>query len=248
MKVSVTRLRGTASKFMVVIEHGDELLYALMEADEAPAVHEIVMADGCKLRPDAWNDKDRCYKRLRTGERKMKGLGNPITGRREPVAKQEPVVTPEVSQAEIDQAVTAPIEAKVVVDKKPAAVQAEIDQAAAAPVSPAVVVPAAAAGAQSAPAQEPASVPDAEQPKRVRRAPQATGKYSVAVLQQLAGDMAAQPDPSGVDQIDAIIDEMRAVRDLQIASARRMANLGTAIAKLTRGAVEKYSQIQALLK
>ena len=177
----------------------------------------------------------------------MKGLGNPITGRREPVAKQEPAVTPEVSQAEIDQAATAPIEAKVVVDKKPAAVQAEIDQAAAATVSPAVVVPAA-AGAQSAPAPEPASAPDVEQPKRVRRAPQATGKYSVAVLQQLAGDMAAQPDPSGVDQIDAIIDEMRAVRDLQIASARRMANLGTAIAKLTRGAVEKYSQIQALLK
>jgi len=232
--LSITRLRGTVASYTAILEDGDELMYVLLPAADAPTVGEIVMADGSKLRPDAWNDKNRCWKRLKSGERKMKGLGNPISGRREAAKQEQPAVEPvkqeQVSQEDIEKAATAPVVAQVV----------------SAPAEPVQ---------EPEPVQEQVQEPVQEQemaqqpkPQRTRRAPQATGKYNVAVVQQLANDMSAQADPTDVEQIDAIIDELRALRDLQIVSARRMANLGTAIAKLTRGAVEKYSQIQALMK
>lgn len=244
VKVSLCRMLGAEATLIVVLEHEAELMYVLQAKSDAPDI-ETVELSGKTYRPDAWNDKNRCWKHLKAKEKKkMKGLGNPV---------QKKEVPPEVAAVVAEMHASAEQDAAAPAAEVDAAVDAAVEAAASVDVGVDIADDAAAEpAAVQEPAEAQAEEPPAEpsQPakaQRQRRTAQAAGKYGVQVLQQLAADIAAQPDPSDVEQIDASIDELRALRDLQIASSRRMANLGTAIAKLTRGAVEKYAQIKKLL-
>lgn len=248
VKVSLCRMLGAEATLIVVLEHEAELMYVLQAKSDAPDI-ETVELSGKTYRPDAWNDKNRCWKHLKAKEKKkMKGLGNPV---------QKKEVPPEVAAVVAEMHASAEQDAAAPAAEADAAVDAAVEAAASVDVGvdiadDAAAEPAAVQATADTPAEVPVEEPPAEpsQPakaQRQRRTAQAAGKYGVQVLQQLAADIAAQPDPSDVEQIDASIDELRALRDLQIASSRRMANLGTAIAKLTRGAVEKYAQIKKLL-
>ena len=49
-------------------------------------------------------------------------------------------------------------------------------------------------------------------------------------------------------QLDAAVEEIRALRDLQVAAARRTANIVNALYKASKQAVDKYVEICKLIK
>ena len=222
----VTRL-SAVPVLMLTGETG--LLYLpLCRTLDKSSLLPVVHPDGTVYVGDAWNNNTHSWKKLiKKRNTKMKGLGNPLTkGARTPA---EAIVTKaEAAEPEVAEAVEAPVETKAEPEEAPKPAPAPAPAPAPEPApEPAV------------PAEEPAT-----RRTRARKQAKAVGINLVPVIEELGSDVAELETA----QLDAAVEEIRALRDLQIAAARRTANIVNALYKASKQAVDKYAEICKLIK
>lgn len=97
------------------------------------------------------------------------------------------------------------------------------------------------------PVEEPAAAevnPDAAAPKRKRQTrPAAKLGFDFTKVQEY---LSAPVEELTADAFDKVLEEIRALRDLQIAAARRSANLSTEVHKMSASAVQKIAALKAM--
>lgn len=216
----VTRLAGVP---VLMLTGETSMLYLpLCRTTEKSSLLPIVHPDGTVYVGDAWNTNTHSWKKLiKKRNTKMKGLGNPLTkGARTPA---EAIVTKaEATEPEVAEAIEAPVETKAEPEEAP----------------------------KQAPAPEPAPEPvePAEEPvarrTRTRKQAKSIGINLAPVIEELGSDVADLETA----QLDAAVEEIRALRDLQIVAARRTANIVNALYKASKQAVDKYAEICRLIK
>lgn len=198
---------------------------------------------------DGWNTASKSFKKLtiKRGTNSMKGLTSPLSARIAAAQDTPPFEVVETPEELSQEAAVLMHGASPVPEAAPAAPQQPAVEPQPLPEAPA-----------PEPVPEPASVvpegaPEtAEQPQQDADAA-ARRKRTVRQPKPVAVDYAAlaaqiSTPVDSVDDIDKVQEELRSLRDLQIACARRSVNLAAALQKLVRIAVEKYNAIQAILK
>lgn len=226
--------------------------------------------------PDGWDDKTKTWKHFITERKaKMaKGLPSPVTTKRNALAsavnsavasvQQSPTVAAATlagPAAENDQEVNDAATATASIAAKPAATQIEqVSKPAEAklPDPPAELKVPDALAAQTAElmsnpataAQEPVEAPAAAEsnpdaaPKRKRQVrPAAKIGFDFTKVQEY---LSAPVEELTADAFDKVLEEIRALRDLQIAAARRSANLSTEVHKMSASAVQKIAALKAM--
>lgn len=222
----VTRLAGIPV-LMLTGETG--MLYLpLCRTTEKSSLLPIVHPDGTVYVGDAWNTNTHSWKKLiKKRNTKMKGLGNPLTkGAR---TSAEAIVTKaEATEPEVAEAVEAPVETKAEPEEAPK--------------------PSLAPEPTQEPEPSPELVEQAEEPvarrTRTRKQAKSVGINLAPVIEELGSDVAELETA----QLDAAVEEIRALRDLQIVAARRTANIVNALYKASKQAVDKYAEICKLIK
>lgn len=223
----VTRLAGVP---VLMLTGETSMLYLpLCRTTEKSSLLPIVHPDGTVYVGDAWNNNTHSWKKLiKKRNTKMKGLGNPLTkGARTPA---EAIVTKaEATEPEVAEAIEAPVETKAEPEEAPK--QAPAPEPAPEPVEHA-----------------PEPVEHAEEPvarrTRTRKQAKSVGINLAPVIEELGSDVADLETA----QLDAAVEEIRALRDLQVAAARRTANIVNALYKASKQAVDKYVEICKLIK
>lgn len=224
----VTRLAGVP---VLMLTGETSMLYLpLCRTTEKSSLLPIVHPDGTVYVGDAWNNNTHSWKKLiKKRNTKMKGLGNPLTkGARTPA---EAIVTKaEATEPEVAEAIEAPVETKAEPEEAP-------KQAPAPEPAP-----------EHAPEPAPELVEHAEEPvarrTRTRKQAKSVGINLAPVIEELGSDVADLETA----QLDAAVEEIRALRDLQVAAARRTANIVNALYKASKQAVDKYAEICKLIK
>lgn len=208
---------------VIMFSSETSLMYVTLTAYTDPKDLATIVdpATGLVYSGDGWNDKTRSYKTIKRNKgQKMKGLANPLTGKKA-------TKLPEPEQADVEEkaeAKAAPVLAKPAAPKLGAAIKAE-------------------------PAPEPAPDPDPEpEPataKRTRKKREAVelGFDFTAVNEYLGSNVAELDDASA----DKALDELRNLRDIQIAIARRMVNITTEMSKASKASMEKLEALRIML-
>lgn len=228
----VTRLAGVP---VLMLTGETSMLYLpLCRTTEKSSLLPIVHPDGTVYVGDAWNNNTHSWKKLiKKRNTKMKGLGNPLTkGARTPA---EAIVTKaEATEPEVAEAIEAPVETKAEPEEAPK--QAPAPE------------PAPEHAPEPAPESAPEPVEHAEEPvarrTRTRKQAKSVGINLAPVIEELGSDVADLETA----QLDAAVEEIRALRDLQVAAARRTANIVNALYKASKQAVDKYVEICKLIK
>lgn len=228
VELSMVKTRINPAVAMFVYTSGAGVLYLLGCAmGNKSCISQINAPGDVTLVPDGWLSSSE-WKRLvvKRGKKKMKGLVNPVRQNPAATAPEAPVA-PEPKVEEAAPAVEASVPA----------VEEPVQQ----PVQAQVVEP--------APVEIVAEATETEDsqsaPKR-RRAVRVSKPVGLDIA-KMTEDISAPVEDLGLDQCAAAIEEIRALRDLQIAAARRAANLAIAYGKATTGIVEKWNALQAVL-
>lgn len=231
---------------VLTVNNKTETLYHLLKYIKLPdALPDYIVDDEYSqvYCPDGWKDATQDFTKLIKAKQKeakniMSSLPKlPMPPNAGTVAKKEPDV-PAVAPAEEPKAAPLPP-----VMPKPQ------ETPAAPPPAPQVEPPAVKAPepeAQEQPAAAPAEALAQEEakPKRQRRVKQATtvGFDFSEVLEYLGNPVALN-----AADIPQALNEVRDLRDLQIAAARRMANIYSGLNELAGPALEKFGKIKDLL-
>lgn len=220
----------------------------MMVSDEAYIERlsvEGVTLEGVGYVGNGWNAEKRTFKSIIRKGDKMKGLGNPLK------RKLAMELAEENKAAETAQDQSAPETAAAVVESAGAQAHAQTEEdtppfeqesAADAPQEDNREAAAAEQGTQVEQASAAATETPAKK-TRARRASASAGFDFSAVIEHLS----SQPAPIE-GSYDAVLDELRNIRDLQIAAARRAANLSVELWNSAKTAVDKWASVQALLK
>lgn len=212
----------------------------LSREDEQSGLWPITTPDGTVFIGDAWNPVDLAFKKLiKKRTKKMKGLGNPLTMKKpaptpEPIEKEQP-------KSELAAAFDAALGEDSVVINNEVGIEAELDPRVDAqkpmddPTEESVPV-------RNSEVQEPAEEPIKKM--RTRKTARPAGLDLAAVVESLGAPVEFEDET----QVDALLTELRDLRDLQVAAARRAANLASAFVKFSKNAIERYAQIRELLK
>lgn len=257
--ITVTRTTGMP----VLMLYGEtSVLYTtlVMCMPEDPAHTVVVDKQGAYVF-DGWSDKECAWKKL-IKERKVKNMkanniARPALSNVSPAVTQatRENTTPEESAA-VNAAVglptTVPLAAIPLAAVPAAPAQEEEEALAEEEAQAAVQQMKEELTGKPKPAEEPvpeavAEPPKAEDRPRVKRAAKpvrAVGMDLGKVIETISADV----DDITSDQFDAALNEIRALRDLQIAAARRMTNLCTAMCKFSQGAIDKYNKVLNALK
>ena len=202
---------------LLQVTQGEETLWVMPIKKDIPEKLELNIA-GTKIVPSDWSDKDACYKKLRK-EKKMAKMQS-----FDDLVKGTLGVTPAEVQPKDPEKTGKenPVETPKAEQESQTAVQ-ELQEA-----------PKEAAPAETAEVKEPV--------KRTRKKAETTPLTDLTkVIEQLSG---AIPDKmSSDDALKAI----RQLRDLQLAAARRAANISLQYIESTEGAVAKLAAIKAQL-
>lgn len=234
VELSMVKTRINPAVAMFVYTSGAGVLYLLGCAmGNKSCISQINAPGDVTLVPDGWLSSSE-WKRLvvKRGKKKMKGLVNPV--------RQNQAAT-------VNAAPTAP-EPKVEEPEHVAeAVVPAVEEPASEPVQ--TLAPAPVQLAESVPAEvvsEPVDNEDSQSAPKRRRAVRVSKPVGLDIA-KMTEDISAPVEDLGLDQCAAAIEEIRALRDLQIAAARRAANLAIAYGKATTGIVEKWNALQAVL-
>ena len=233
---------------MLLLTAEDSMLYVAMcvWGSEPPYKLQINLPDGKVLDGDGYDPDGKTWKHLKQRRQKMlKGLATPlgkkaikeavetpVAGKVEPVAEQKPVTveTPADTLPEQDSVLRV----------------TEEDLAAVAGAEETAVEEAAAAMVEEQPAKEAAPAEEKQQQPKQRR--QRTHKAVGLDLARVIEDLSAPVESLTLEQFDAAAQELKDLRDLTIAAARRSANISNEMFKLSKGAVDKYKAVQDLFK
>lgn len=206
----------------------------LCKENEQSGMLPITTTAGTVYVGDAWNPADLAFKRLiKKRTKKMKGLGNPLTMKKtapapspEPAVAAVPAEQPAVEQhtQSLAEAFDEALGGDPVVIADETGIEVEPCVEAQKPLDEA--------------AKEPARKP------RARRSARPAGLDLEHVLEALGSPV----ELDDASQLDAVVAELRTLRDLQIAAARRSANLSIAFAEFSKNTIERYAQIRELLK
>lgn len=202
---------------MLQVSDGQETAWVVCAFNAHPEELELVI-DGQKLIPCDWSDKDKCYKKLRK-EKKMAKMQS-----FDDLVKGTLGVTPaEVQPKDPEKAGKEnPMEAPKVEQANQTAVQQPQE-------APKEITP-----AESTEVKEPV--------KRTRKKAETTPLTDLTkVIEQLSGAI-----PEKMTSDDAL-KAIRQLRDLQLAAARRAANISLQYIESTEGAVAKLEAIKAQL-
>lgn len=230
----------------VVTLTGDTgMLYVTLRQPEQTSQLTVCTRDGFVLKGTGWSDSKQSFKRLIIKEKlHMKGLTTPLTTVKE-VSNDRPQQVRGLGLGAGNTATADPEEGKL---------GAAAGEAAAAtgpePPAPAVEIGAAGAAEQVGPAEEAGGVPaeTSEPAKRTRaRVPKAPKRAAIDYA-GFTEQLSATVEPVEAGNFDGALSELRSLRDLQIAAARRAANIATELHKAASSAVSKYAAIQQLLR
>ena len=200
------------------IEYDEGEMWVAYEHIEVPEDITVELVDG-KYKPVQWNDKEKCYKKLRK-EKKMletEKLVKDVLN----VDLKGMKFDPNKPGKENDgtQGVTMEEAAKAIAQESPAEV----------------------ATAEKPAAEAPVEVPKEEPVKRTRKKAETTPVNDLTkVIEQLSG---AVPELSAEDAMKAL----RQLRDLQLAASRRAANISLQYIEATQGVAAKLAAIKAAL-
>ena len=87
-----------------------------------------------------------------------------------------------------------------------------------------------------------------EPPKRRRAAAKKAAGALVETVKAITAELGADIDDIPAEKFDETIEELRAIRDLQIAAARRAANLACGLAKMSKAALDMYAAVKNFVK
>lgn len=222
---------------VIMFSSETSLMYVTLTAsmDSKELVTIVDPATGLVYSGDGWNDKTRRYKTIKRNKgQKMKGLANPLTGKKA-------TKLPEPEQADVEEKAEAKAEAKAApVLSKPAAPKLGAAIKAAPEPSPEPEPT-----PEPEPAPEPAPEPEPAPAKRTRKKREAVelGFDFTAVNEYLGSNVADLDDASA----DKALEELRNLRDIQIAIARRMVNITTEMSKASKASMEKLEALRTML-
>lgn len=255
--LTATTLGGMPTLVLV----GDTgLLYLTLSVSKArDTMKPVILPDGTTLVGDAWNDKQSVYKKLiKKRSMKMKGLGNPITGKKTEPAPSAAALVAKANPKEPEVAAAVAVDMSDAVsellEQQPAESQAlqATDAADTAPVPAATPEE---PEVQSAPvpavqAAEQSVVPEldpepARRTARQRKPARPVGLDLDKVIEELNADVEPITTPEQMDKANA---DVKKCRDLGIVLLRRIANTMEAMSKSSRAAVETLSGIRGLMK
>jgi hypothetical protein len=229
---------------VLAINNKTETLYHLLKYIKDPAALPDFIVDddyGQIYCPDGWKDSTRDFTKLRTAKAKevkmsdVKMLGKlPMPDIGTAKKKEEAGVAPAADQSAVtsntvkQSAVQEPSQPAAPISTSKVSDTPELQTPPAEAVQPEIA---------NAPAEE-------EKPKRQRRMKQATtvGFNFDEVIEYLG-----HPVTLGAADIPAAVNEVRIIRDLQIAAARRMANICTGLNEIAGPAMEKCGKIKDLM-
>lgn len=215
----------------------------LSREDEQTGLWPITAPDGTVFIGDAWNPANLAFKKLiKKRTKKMKGLGNPLTMKK-PAPAPEPAEK-EPAKSELAAAFDAALGEDPVVINNEAGIEVELDPRVDAqkPMDDPIEEPVNVQSPASVSAQEPAEEPTKK--TRTRKTARPAGLDLASVVESLGAPVEFEDET----QVDALLTELRDLRDLQVAAARRAANLASAFVKFSKNAIERYAQIRELLK
>lgn len=217
----------------------------LSREDEQSGLWPITMPDGTVFIGDAWNPANLAFKKLiKKRTKKMKGLGNPLTMKKPASAPAPEPAEKEPAKSELAAAFDAALGEDPVVINNEAGIEVELDPRVDAqkpmddPIEEAVSMQT----TDSEPV--PAPVEELARKTRTRKTARPAGLDLAAVVESLSAPVEFDDET----QVDALLTELRDLRDLQVAAARRAANLASAFVKFSKNAIERYTQIRELLK
>lgn len=248
---------------VIVLRGETGLLYSTMSATSSrESLASLQLPDGVELVGDGWSDNTHTYKKLikKKGSAKMRGIGNPLAGKL-PAAKlkadvpgnEQAAQTAAEAAARVAEAAMAEQEAKEAQESAlSTADQADTGgtpQAETSETTPEVANTPAPADANDRAGQDDPADDDpvhgaVSKRSRAQRAPRAVGLDLAKIIE----DIGAPVTGLAFDQFESAQVEIRNLRDLQIAVARRMANISAELCKASKVAVDKYTAIQQLLK
>ena len=168
----------------------------------------------------------------------MKGLANPLTGKKA-------TKLPEPEQADVEEKAevkAAPVLAKPAAPKLGAAIKAEPAPEPAPEPEP---EPSPEPTPEPEPSPEPPPKPGPAPAKRTRKKREVVelGFDFTAVNEYLGSNVAELDDASA----DKALEELRNLRDIQIAIARRMVNITTEMSKASKASMEKLEALRTML-
>jgi hypothetical protein len=245
--LAITRL--TSLPVLMLYGETSVLYMTLVVCSPHNPAHMVITEKEGAYVLDGWSDKDGAWKKL-VKEKKVKNMKTLNLAR--PALNNTPAA--EVTEATVEN--TRPEEA--------AAVNAQVGTPTTVPLS---AIPLAEMPKQEAAEVAPVNKDEDEvqQPRpessehsaqeqvqedakpRIRRAPKPTRAVGVD-LSKVIETISSDVDDITAEQFDAALNEIRALRDLQIAAARRMTNLCTAMCKFSQGAIDKYNKVLNALK
>lgn len=238
--------KARLNNMLVIVLSGEtSMLYLTLQARvQKHGIFPVVFEDGTEIVGDAWDDKE-CYfkKFIKKRKETMKGLTNPITGKK-PEAKPEvaPAPAAEPAPAVAAETMPEPEEPKALVVDVPEDKVEEVTEEIKASMEDAVV-------STESETQEAPEGSEAEQPaKRTRRKAAATQAGIAGSATKFLEDVSAAVDSVAVEQFDTAIEEVRTLRDIQIAVTRRIANITTELYKTAKTVGDKWTEIQRILR
>ena len=235
LKAEVMRTKLTGHPVLMLSSETSLMYVTLMGGvDENDLATIVDPSTSLEYAGDGWDDATNTYKRIiRKKGQRMKGLTNPITG-----AKK---VTPLAMPAKAKEAEAA--EEVKVEESAPAPKPTE-----AKPVAPKLgTTPEPKPAPEPKPEPEPAPEPEPKKApaKRTRKKREAVelGFDFTEVHEYLASTLQEFEQ----DKMEEAMDEVRQLRDLQIAAARRMSNITTEMVKASKASVEKLDALKSML-
>ena len=232
----------------VVTLTGDTgMLYVTLRQLEQTSQLTVCTRDGFVLKGTGWSDSKQAFKRFIIKEKlHMKGLTTPLATVKE--SSNDQPQQQQVRGLGLGAGKTA------TADPEEGKLGAAAGEAAAAtgpePPAPAVEIGSTGAAEQAGPVEEAGGVPaeTSEPAKRTRaRVPKAPKRAAIDYV-GFTEQLSAAVEPVEAGNFDGALSELRSLRDLQIAAARRAANIATELHKAASSAVSKYAAIQQLLR
>lgn len=274
MKPCLTVTRLTPMPVLMLYGETSVLYLTLTVCAPSNPAHTVVVDNDGAYVFDGWSDKDGVWKKLMK-EKKVKSMKTstiprPALSTSAPAAVTKATkenTTPEESaavNAQVGETTTVPL-ASIPLATMPLAAMPDVvvatspeQQAEMAPVAEeedalseeeaqtAVQRMKTALTGKDAPpvAAEAPRQDDKPKAKRVAKPVRAVGTDLSKVIETISADV----DDINAEQFDAALNEIRALRDLQIAAARRMTNLCTAMCKFSQGAIDKYNKVLNALR
>lgn len=227
---------GNAPLLILTSETG--MLYVTMlVCEKNSGLSKICLEDGTVIVGDAWDDASQAFKKLikqRSIRRSMKGLVNPLAKTNKEKAK-ETVETPEEIKQEKPVTPTA-----TTLPEVPKEIEIPTEEE---------VKPQGASPLEQAP-QEDGPEPEAAVVQKKTRKPRtrAVAKALGLDLSKVMEDLSAPVEALTAGEIDQAKEDLRALRDLQIAASRRAANIAAEVIKVSRTALDAFAKMQEFMK